>query len=54
MVFSRALFEPGGSTRDALRSDSGRLIGAAGQRKDKRRIRVEVEAIKQGARARIR
>lgn len=39
-------FELGGSTRDESRSDSGLLIGAAGLRKDSRRIWVKVEEIK--------
>lgn len=39
-------FELGGSIRDESRSDAGLLIGAAGTRKDNRRIWVKVEEIK--------
>ncbi len=39
-------FELGGSSRDEARSDSGLLIGAAGTRKDVRRIWVKVEELK--------
>lgn len=39
-------FELGGSIRDESRGNSGLLIGAAGLRKDKRRIWVKVEELK--------
>ena len=39
-------FEIGGSMRNDARSDSGLLLGAAGQRKDKQSIWVKVEEIK--------
>ncbi len=39
-------FELGGSARDAARNDSGLLIGAAGLRKEDRRIWVKVEELK--------